>query len=187
MEISRGELDALLRQQLPRIRRVLYRYVGNDQELDDLTQKALVEIVKSIPGFRGESKLETWMHRLCVRVAWAHRERRRGVVNFVAIPEIADRTDAVQRFEDRELMRTIHLALERVPSERRMAFMMSDVEGFTAPEVAEALGVPEGTVYFWVREVRLLLRKVLKKRQLQRDASSEVDQSFSSLDSMDEP
>lgn len=186
MDITRAELDALLRQQLPRIRRVLYRYVGNDQELDDLTQRAMVEIVKSLPGFRGESKIETWMHRVCIRVAWAHRERRRGVVNFVNIPEIADRADAVQRLEDRELMRTIHLALERVPSERRMAFVMSDIEGFTAPEVAEALGVPEGTVYFWVREVRLLLRKVLKKRQIQRDNAAEVDPGSSYADAQED-
>lgn len=165
LTMDRNELDIMLREQLPGIRRAIYRYVGPDPELDDLVQVAMVEVVRSIHSFRGDSKLSTWIHRVCIRVAWAHRERRKGVLRFAVPPEdVPDRVHGVPRLENRDALKVVERCLDQLSTERRMAFLLYDVEGYSAPEISEMLDIPEGTIYYRVREARLALRKVLASR-----------------------
>lgn len=160
---DRAAVEALLRGELDRIRAVLFRYLGGGPELDDVTQKVLLEIVAGLPSFRGESALSTWVHTICVRCAWAHRRVRSNLVFLDTVPDSVDPAAGAEQLEARDLLRVAQAALARIEPERRIVFVLHDVEGYGAPEIARTLSIPEGTVHSRLREARSAVRAFLRR------------------------
>lgn len=136
---DREALDAVLRLLIPRVRTWLYHLLGPRADLDEATQEALFELVRSIPRFEGRSKLTTYAHRICVRVAYRHFSRRHVPLELVAPP--LDEVDPESRAMGREALRRLYRALEQLPEKRRVAFVLCAVEGLTPGEAARVQGV----------------------------------------------
>jgi RNA polymerase sigma-70 factor, ECF subfamily len=153
---DRAALDALLREHLPAIRRTVARCVGSGPEADDTVQQTLMAVVRGLPNFRGDAPVGAWIHRIAVRQAWASARSRANVIQFV---ECADPRPASGEVRAEAAHAVAHL--NRLTPERRMAFVLHDVEGFSAREIAEMLDIPEGTVNSRIREARLSLRDAL--------------------------
>lgn len=156
---DRAALDALLRDRLPAVRGVLFRLAGGPPDLDDLTQRTLVEVVRALPSFRGESAFATWVHRIAVRVAWDHLRARRNVVPLDVAPEPF--SDGA--LDARIALRELKACLARLTPERRIVFVLHDIEQNTAREIAEMLDVPEGTVNGRLREARAQVASAMEE------------------------
>lgn len=156
---DRAAMNTLLRAVLPRVRRTVARYAGAHGDVDDLTQLALEQIVKGLPSFRGESKLETWIHRICVRAA-TNRRKMGEVLAF------DDAYHAPTPTSTADPMAYGHLvnAVDQLKPTHRSAFVLHDVEGYTDAEIATMLDVPRGTVADWLRKARLQLQRLLGPR-----------------------
>src|SRR5258708_34464432 len=59
------------------IRRLCYSYLNSADEVDDLFQEIMTNVWNSLPSFRGEAKLSTWVYRVAVNTALIHRRQRR--------------------------------------------------------------------------------------------------------------
>ncbi len=71
-----------------RVHVILFRVLGSNSDMEDLLQEAFIEIFRSMPGFRGEAALGTWLDRIAVRVAYGHLSRRRlETVRLSLVPE----------------------------------------------------------------------------------------------------
>jgi RNA polymerase sigma-70 factor (ECF subfamily) len=154
-----GDRDALagfLRVNLPKVRRTLARYGGAGPDLDDLTQEALIAIAKGLPGFRGDASVDTWMHRICVRVVAARRPRG-DVLSFVD-----DRHGGAAAPVDTVAIGRIAEAVDQLSPPRRAVFVLHDVEGYTGEEISEILDIPRGTVADRLRVAREQLQRLLR-------------------------
>ena len=160
---DRAAVEAILRGEIDRIRAVLFRLLGGGPDLDDVTQKVLLQIVAGLPSFRGESAFATWVHTICVRCAWSHRRAGSNLVFLDAVPDSADPVEGTSQLEARDLLRVAQVALARIEPERRIVFVLHDVEGYSAPEIAERLSIPEGTVHSRLREARSAVRAFLRR------------------------
>src|SRR6478735_2016862 len=60
----------------PRVYNLARRMLGNDADAEDVTQDVLLQVVRKLDTFRGESAFPTWLHRVTVNAALAHRRRR---------------------------------------------------------------------------------------------------------------
>src|SRR5258706_2160519 len=60
----------------PRVYHVARRLVSSDVDAEDVTQDVLLQVVRKLPTFRGESAFPTWLHRITVNAALSHRRRR---------------------------------------------------------------------------------------------------------------
>src|SRR6266852_7000160 len=60
----------------PRVYNLARRMLGNDADAEDVTQDVLLQVVRKLDTFRGESSLATWLHRITVNAALAHRRKR---------------------------------------------------------------------------------------------------------------
>src|SRR5438876_607859 len=60
----------------PRVYNMARRMVRNDLDAEDVTQDVLLQVVRKLPTFRGESAFPTWLHRVTVNTALAHRRKR---------------------------------------------------------------------------------------------------------------
>src|SRR6266481_6123712 len=70
--------DQVFRDYAPRVYNLARRMLGNDADAEDVTQDVLLQVVRKLDSFRGESAFPTWLHRVTVNAALAHRRKRAG-------------------------------------------------------------------------------------------------------------
>jgi RNA polymerase sigma-70 factor (ECF subfamily) len=145
------------------IRAFARRFLGERAAAEDVVHDTFVALPKAIGKFRGDGALRTFLIGIAVNHARRHirtATRRRG---YEAVPdELAPtasdgRGDAVRRV----LVQRMFEALDDLPIDQRVAFVLCDVEERSAPEVAAIVGVPEATVRTRLFHARRKLRLVL--------------------------
>lgn len=139
-------LESLLRELLPRMRRILARVLGPGADLDDATQDAAIAVAEALVRFEGRAKLETFVYQITIRVAYRYlaAKRRRPTLGLVAPP--ADEVDPESRAIDRELLRRLYDCLARLPEKRRVAFVLCAVEGIDIESAAEIERTTAGAI-----------------------------------------
>ncbi len=68
--------EQVFRDHAPRVYNLARRMLGNDADAEDVTQDVLLQVVRKLDTFRGESNVTTWLHRVTVNAALAHRRKR---------------------------------------------------------------------------------------------------------------
>src|SRR5438132_11956381 len=68
--------EQVFRDHAPRVYNLARRMLGNDADAEDVTQDVLLQVVRKLDTFRGESAFPTWLHRVTVNAALAHRRKR---------------------------------------------------------------------------------------------------------------
>jgi RNA polymerase sigma-70 factor, ECF subfamily len=158
-----GDPDAfatLVRRHRDRLWAVAIRTLGDQEEAADALQDALISALRSAGGYRGDSSVTTWLHRVVVN-ACLDRIRRRRVRPSVTLEgrEIAARRDdhaaTVTRLD-------VRAALARLPEQQRVALVLVDLEDLPVAEVAELLGVAEGTVKSRCSRARTAMAAMLR-------------------------
>src|SRR5262249_20912292 len=102
-------------------------------------------VYRTLPNFRGDSKIATWIYAIAVRIALRHKGRRTRTPKPLDFDPVAPRSEnpAVARERSERLAN----ALLRLSVEHRAVISLFAVEGLSHKEVAKVLGVPEGTVW----------------------------------------
>jgi RNA polymerase sigma-70 factor (ECF subfamily) len=154
---------------------LVYRFVGNRAEAEDVAQEVFVTVWKSIETFRSESKLSTWLFRIAAnhaknRIKYLARRTGNGeglddapeaaladvgrgnhghVGGPEAALEAAQRGDAVER------------AIAALDEDQRLVIILRDVEELSYEEICDITGLPEGTVKSRLHRGRLALKEWL--------------------------
>src|SRR5437868_11192693 len=68
--------EEVFREYAPRVYNLARRMLNSDADAEDVTQDVLLQVVRKLPTFRGESAFPTWLHRVTVNAALAHRRKR---------------------------------------------------------------------------------------------------------------
>jgi RNA polymerase sigma-70 factor (ECF subfamily) len=157
----RGEMAAfeeLMQAHEDRVFAVCLRLLRNREAALDATQETFVTVFRKADRFAGKSAFSTWLYRVAVNTCYdqARRNRRHATE---PLPEGRDPSDlaADDQYRSVELRPDLEAALAALPEEFRAAVVLADVEGLALQVVAEALGVPVGTVKSRVFRGRRLL------------------------------
>ncbi len=145
-----GDPDAfgeLIRRHRDRLWAVALRTVGDREEAADALQDAMLSAYRAAAGFRGDSAVTTWLHRIVVN-ACLDRIRRRQVRATVPLPETGpgEPVQPGDQIADRDTALVVHRALAEIPVEQRAALVLVELQGHSVAEAAEILGVAEGTI-----------------------------------------
>ncbi|AVT34553.1 RNA polymerase sigma factor SigM [Plantactinospora sp. BC1] len=152
-----GDRDAfatLLHRHRDRLWAVALRTVSDREEAADALQDALLSAHRSAARFRGEAAVTTWLHRIVVN-ACLDRIRRRQAHPTVPLPDSTRPLDTARwqggvepaaPATDHDTRLVVRQALAELPVEQRAALVLVDLQGYSVAEVAEILGVAEGTV-----------------------------------------
>jgi len=156
--------EGLYRRLSGRVYGVCLRMAGDAAEAEELAQEAWVRAWERLASFRGESRFSTWLHRLTVNVILDHRRREgRRNKHLEFLPDGA-LEDAVPTHEPPPGLRMdLDRAVATLPEGARTVFLLYDVEGFKQQEIAEQLGVAEGTVKAQLHRARRLLQEVMER------------------------
>ncbi|MFT3923899.1 MAG: RNA polymerase sigma factor [Myxococcales bacterium] len=144
---DRAALEQLLMEHLPRIRNLVRYLLRGDSEIDDVSQQAMIEIMRSLPGYSGEGSFKAWLDRITVRAAFHHIRRRKLERKHGDIgPELLLVTGEGEAPDNYSLRREAVRWLDDLPDEQRYAVVLHHILGFSAPELAQELNLPLETV-----------------------------------------
>lgn len=159
--------DALARRLGPRVRRLAASLLRSAHDAEDATQLALLEIMRSAPGFRGESTLESWADRIAVRTAIrVARARRLAAVRSESAVEPDDLPCPRAESEapaGEELPRSILAYLHELPEARRTVLVLRHAMGYSVQEIAEYTGVSVNTVKDRLLSARDEVRRMVRR------------------------
>ena len=161
--------------------RLLFRsarsVLRSDEEAQDALQEAYLRAWRSLPSFRAEARLSTWLVRIVINEALGRRRRRGRGLQLISLDEsldsgAADRQTWLQDDVDRqperealreELRRLMESRIDALPEVFRSVFVLRGVQELSVEEVALALGIPEATVRTRYFRARSLLREGLSQ------------------------
>ena len=178
--VARGDTRAF-EQIMRRYNRTLFRtaraILRDDGLAEDAVQEAYLRAYGAIGGFRGESKLSTWLIRIVANEALERRRKdvRRAEVMPISGGDAVDlerpmAEDGPQQMAERgEMRRLLEAKIDRLPDSYRAVFVLRALEELSVEETAAALGIPEPTVRSRFFRARGLLREAI---------SSEIDVAF---------
>lgn len=156
----------------PQIYRIARRMLGNDADAEDVTQDVLVQVVRKLDTFRGDAQLSTWLYRVTINAALAHRQKRavregrqlgESLDTLVADGEHRQllagreaRPDA--RLADAETRQLIERAINGLPVAYRDVYVLADVEELANAEIGDRLGLTVAAVKSRLHRARMLMR-----------------------------
>ncbi len=135
--------------------RMLRHFGVRDADLEDQTQEVFIVAHRKLASFGGEHP-RAWLCAICRRVASAYR-RRAYRKHEIAVP--AD--DPIQPARDVALLVSLDRAIDQLDEDKRVAFVLHDVEELSMHEVAAAMDCPLQTAYARLYAARKLLAAML--------------------------
>jgi RNA polymerase sigma-70 factor (ECF subfamily) len=163
-----GDVEAfetLYRQHAARLYTLACRMAGSAEDGEDLLQEIFLQAYRKLGSFKGDAAVGTWLYRLALNHCLDYVRSRQAKMN-----KLTETLDAEASFEPTARRETpiakldLERAVERLPEGCREAFVLHDVEGFGHKEVAQLLGIAEGTSKSQVFKARMKLRALLSKR-----------------------
>jgi RNA polymerase sigma-70 factor (ECF subfamily) len=178
--LKKGDADAfaeLMDRYKGQIFGTAYRYLGNREDAADVAQEVFVKVYRTVGRFAGRSKLSTWLYRIVVNTSlnWQRTSRRRGEHMARSIEEMTEKSMAghidvraggvampARNLERRELADLLQTKLESLPEKYRLVFILREMRQMSYDEIADATGLPVGTVKSRLSEARRRLREMLR-------------------------
>jgi RNA polymerase sigma-70 factor, ECF subfamily len=164
---DRHVADAWTRTTYPAVHRFLARLTRSREDAGDLTQQTFLKVREGLPTFRFECPLRCWVYRIAYREYQHWLRSRRSEV------ELLDRCDRAQELSEDAIL--LSAALDKLPTSMSEAFWLREVEGLSVLEVAQVLGVPEGTVKSRCHIAKAKLRAALESTYLPTSEQMEID------------
>jgi len=145
------------------------RMLGNSEAAADATQDAFFSAWRNISSFRG-GKFKAWLLSITANVCrdQLRKLKRQPSVSLEALPLEPENLPSTESVEDyvlrRELGEEIQRGLDSLPREQRLAVILSDIQGLSYEEIAQAMGCSLGTVKSRLSRGRVQLRDYLSKK-----------------------
>jgi RNA polymerase sigma-70 factor, ECF subfamily len=160
-----GAFEEVYRAHAGRLYSVACRMAGNPSDAEDLLQEIFLAAHRKLDSYRGEAALGTWLYRLAMNLCLDHLRSRAARTNQVTgalDDEIGLQDTASRALAERTVTKMdIERAMQSLPEGCRAAFVLHDIEGLEHREVADVLGIAEGTSKSQVHKARLRLRALL--------------------------
>jgi RNA polymerase sigma-70 factor (ECF subfamily) len=171
-------LEALVRSHQDRVYSFAMRMCRNVEDAKDILQDTFLGVIRSIREFREESKFSTWLYRIAANACL--KKRRRGVHDptpeqELSLDDLMPRPDAEGRkpeipdwSEDAErallqgeLSARMESAIDKLPRDYKIVLVLRDVEGLSAEETAQAVGLSVPAVKSRLHRARVFVRREL--------------------------
>lgn len=164
--------EQIVRQNWRKVFNVAYKFVGKHDEAEDLTQDIFLKIFKALNTFDRRANFQTWIisisRNLCIDHYRSVRKERQTIARDVDSSELQPATHErgpYAQAEHQDLRAQLRQALETLPVALRTAVVLRDLQELSYQEIADRLGLPEGTVKSRINRGRIELAHQLKRLQ----------------------
>ncbi len=149
-------------------RRLAYKVTGNTPDAEDLTQMALFRAVRAVAGFKGQSSIQTWVHRITLNT-WHNHVRHLKTRALWDTEEITVKTpvpvepSAEHVLDQQDTGQLVRAAVGLLDQEDKDVITMYHLDFKSYEEISTILGVPVGTVKSRLHRARLNLKDIWNK------------------------
>jgi len=151
-------------------------FVSSYADAEDLAQDVFIELFESLPEFRHESKLSTWIYRIAVNKSlnYIRKKKRENIFSSfgllfdasekqptkeVSNPNSSDEAD--RQINERELHETLKKAINRLPKNQKIAFILNKYQDLSYKEVAEVMDLSLSSVESLLFRAKVNLQEFL--------------------------
>ena len=152
---------------------IAYRMLGNLEDANDVTQESFLKIYRSIDKFKGKSSFSTWLYSIVSNtcIDFIRKNRKKTTISIDTNYdedgyeiEIADEKNTTESlFEKKEIIRSIHDAINRLNHDQKIVIILRDIQGFSYFEISKILNISEGTVKSRISRGRKNLKNLLEE------------------------
>ena len=164
--------DQIVRMHWRKVFNLAYKFVGRHDEAEDLTQDIFLKIFKALHTFDRRANFQTWLisisRNLCIdhyRSVRKERETMARDVDSADLMPVSRERGPHGELEQTDLRHLIRQALAELPPALKEAVVLRDLQEFSYQEIADKLGLPEGTVKSRINRGRLELARQLRRLQ----------------------
>src|SRR5436190_16307786 len=167
--------DTIVRLYWRKVFNIAYKFVGRHDEAEDLAQDVFLKLFKSLKTFDRRANFSTWLisvsRNLCIDHYRSMRREHEIVTHDVDVVVLAQPSgvdSAHTILERRDRVALLRAALDKLAPSLRTAVILRDIQELSYQEIAEQLGVPEGTVKSRINRGRTeLARQIARLRERQ--------------------
>jgi RNA polymerase sigma-70 factor (ECF subfamily) len=156
---------AVIRRLMNRVRSVAKALLSDQFDVDDATQIALIEILRSAKAYRGQSLLEAWADRIAIRASMRlvrERNARSARTDTIREPDqLESRPPRSGSLPD--MPRQLHEYLDEISDDRRTALVLRHVFEYSVEEIADLTGVSRNTVKDRLLRARQEVRRMIRR------------------------
>jgi RNA polymerase sigma-70 factor (ECF subfamily) len=162
---QRGDIEAfeqIFRVYRNPVFRLAYKFTGNRDDAEDLTQEIFLKVFENIGSFRYESSFATWLYRIAVNTCMNFQRDKKPAESLGVTDDLGSSVSPEAICERGELQRKIEAEIASLPNPLKIAFLLVVVEGMTYREASEILGLSVDALRMRVSRARQILREKLK-------------------------
>ena len=152
--------------------RVCWHYTGNREAAEDCGQEAMIRIWRNLANYRGDCALESWVYRIAANCCmdWLRKKKRDKSVSLEPMREQGfDPADTSPGTEEQVVAKDerqrLRDAIAQLPDDQREALILTQLEKIPYEEVAQSLGISEGTVKSRVNRAKARLKEILSEER----------------------
>jgi RNA polymerase sigma-70 factor (ECF subfamily) len=146
----------------PKMFGVCLRYAGNTEEAEDILQEGFIKVFNKMSSYRGEGSFEGWIRRIFVNTAIEHFRKKTYLQPITEQEETSIEGKYLSVLDDLAEKDIVSLVQQLSPGYRTV-FNMYVVEGYTHKQIADILGISEGTSKSQLSRAKFILQDLVKK------------------------
>ena len=168
---SQKAFDELMKRYERRIFGYLLRSVRNYEDAEELTLEVFFKAYRALNSWEPKAKFSTWLYTIASNLSIDyHRSKSRKPVFILEDEDVIEKrlvatdisSNPEKHLEDKERGRIIREAVDELSSKQKAVFMLTRYEGLQIKEVAETLGIAEGTVKIHLHRAMKKLQTILR-------------------------
>jgi len=165
---DRRAFEALVTRHRHAVYRLCWSVTGNPADADDAAQETFLRVYRALPSYDPERPFGPWLRKIAWNCGLSARRNGQAGVPKVSGEELPDPADPAGGPEDEasgnEEKRRVAAAMAALPEELRTVIVLRAMEGLSYAEIAEAVGIPAGTVMSRLSRARERLLAALSAR-----------------------
>lgn len=146
---------------------IIYRYIGNPDDVEDLAQEVFIKVWRNIAKFKGKSKFSTWLYRITANHCLTYRSKHKHP--SISLDELSEREKVPKSlqvetdWEQKNKIELVKNAINELPERQRMALVLAQFEEKSYKEIANIMKISVSSVESLIFRARTALKKRFKK------------------------